>query len=118
MTDDMNLQEFQGGILNGITVGWGSLVFIFSSDVQIMAQCVFELTSSEGVKVGHGESPESSPVLFDCLNQRIVKSGMRDGSIMFLEFDDGKVLSFIPDNNGMESYVITTSSGIFPVMLS
>lgn len=116
MIDDMNLQEFQGAILNGVTVGVGSLVFNFSKNVNIVVQCEFVLTGGGHVRVGHGENPVSAPILFDCLNKRVIRSGMSDGSIMFLEFDDGNVISIIPEGNGLESYTISTSLGVFPVI--
>lgn len=37
---------------------------------------------------------------------------------MFLQFEYGQELRFIPDGNAMELYVITTRYGVFSVMLS
>lgn len=51
MIDDMNLQEFQGAVLNEVTVGVGSLAFIFSKNVNVVVQCEFVLTGGGHVRV-------------------------------------------------------------------
>ena len=113
--DDMNLREFQGAFLNGITVGKGSLVFIFSNGAQIVVQCAFEFTNGDFSGFGHGEDPASSIVLFDCLNQRVVSAEMRPELKMLINFDNASSISINAECDGLESYVISTSAGIFPV---
>lgn len=115
MIEIQNLDEFNGSILLGITVGVGSLVFGFSTNVQLIVQCRFELITKEHVESGHGEDPLSSPVLFSCLNKEVIRSSMGFDSVLRLEFDDGNVLKIVPEMGGVEPYVVSTSAGIFPV---
>lgn len=117
MITNEELKEFEQAILTGVTVGIGSLVLLFSSNVRIMLQCSFELRTKEHSETGHGEYPMSSMIIFPILNQNVESCSMLDGERLNLYFSNENSLQINPENNGLESYVITTSHGDYPVII-
>lgn len=115
ITND-ELQEFELSIFTGVTVGIGSLVLLFSSGVRIMIQCPFQCGKKDHFQTGHGENIATSNLLFSMLNQPVESCFMLDGEILNLSFVDKTSIQIIPENNGFESYVITTSHGDYPVI--
>lgn len=118
MIEDRDLAELCNTILTGVTVGVGSLVLLFSSGAQILLQCVFECTEGSIARSGHGENPNSSQILFGCLNHRVDVAVMDNNDVLILRFDDGMDLRIVPEQNGLESYVVTTRHGICPIVVS
>lgn len=115
ITND-ELREFEQAILTGVTVGIGSFVLLFSSNVRIMIQCSFELRTKEHSETGHGECPTSSMIIFPLLNQNIESCSMLDGERLNLYFSNENSLQILPERNGLESNVITTKNGDYPVI--
>jgi hypothetical protein len=52
------------------------------------------------------------------LNRRVKEAGLEKGEKLVVTFDDRKLLEIIPEENGLESYVLTTRYGICPVSIS
>lgn len=116
MITQNELNEFEQAFFTGVTVGVGSLVFLFSTGVTILVQCPFKCGKPGYLVDGHGESLMTSINLFSLLNQMVVSAGMIEGSTFKLVLSDESEIYIIPDNSGFESYVITTSQGPYPVI--
>ena len=112
---DRDLAEFYHTTLTGLTVGIGSLVLLFSSGAHVLLQCIFECNENGIVQSGHGEDVRSSPILFGFLNHRVINATLDIDLVLSLYFDDGKYLRIVPEENGLESYVVTTRYGICPI---
>jgi hypothetical protein len=110
------VKGFEGEFLTGVLVGKGSLV-LFLEEAQVIVQCPFEVASSAGVAIGHGEIPLTSTHLFELLNRRVAKAEMSEKKILQLTFENGLSLSVLPEKNGLESYVMTVGGEIYPVIL-
>ena len=116
MITQNELDEFNQAVFTGVTVGVGSLVFLFSTGVTILVQCPFQCSNAGNFLTGHGEDLMTSNYLFHFLNQRITHIEMLDRSILKLTFSNENEINIIPDASGLESYVITTSQGAYPVI--
>lgn len=117
MITDVELHEFEQSIFTGVTVGVGSLVLLFSSGARVMIQCPFQCWEKDRLLTGHGEDLSTSKFLFPLLNQVVRRCSVLDGEILSLFFDNEKYINIYPENNGFESYVITTSHGDYPVII-
>ena len=115
MIEEKDLDELRHAIFTGLTVGAGSLVLHFSTGAQILVQCTFEIRRSGEVQYGHGEHMDSSPQLFGLINRKVSAASFDSSSTLSLGFDGGEALSIIPEQNGFESFVLTTKHGICPV---
>ena len=118
MIEQRDLAEFKSAILTGVIVGIGSLVLIFDNSVSVLIQCPFACGDEGALKYGHGENLHSAVVLFELLNRRVKQAGLEKGEKVVIAFDDRKLLEIIPEENGLESYVLTTRHGICPVSIS
>lgn len=118
MIEDRDLAEFCDTIFSGVTVGIGSMVLLFVSGAQILVQCAFECTDADSSRLGHGEHASTSPILFDYLNHVVEAAEIDHESTLTLAFDYGMCLRIIPERNGLESYVVTTHRGSFPITVS
>lgn len=116
MITENELHEFEGAIFTGVTVGIGSLVLLFSSGTRILIQCPFRCEKKNSFHVGHGEDISTSNLLFSYLNQRVELCSLLDGEILKLFFGNESNIYIVPESNGFESYVITTSQGDYPVI--
>lgn len=116
MITDAELHEFEQSIFTGVTVGVGSLVLLFSSGARVMIQCPFQCGEKGHLHTGHGENLSTSNFLFPLLNQVVRSCSVVDGEILRLSFDNERYIQVLPENNGFESYVITTSHGDYPVI--
>ena len=116
MITPSELYEFRQSFLTGITVGVGSLIFLFSSGVSILIQCPFKYGTPDHLLDGHGENLMTSVNLFSFLNHQVVIAEMSENSVFRLVFSNENEICIIPDNSGFESYVITTSQGHYPVI--
>lgn len=117
MITENELEEITSSMFIGITVGVGSLVLLFSSGARVLVQCTFQCGKEGKKEMGHGEKIMTSVLLFPFLNKKIKQANMLDGSILKLVLSDDEEICIIPENNGFESYVITTSYGEYPVMI-
>ena len=118
MIEQRDLAEFKSAILTGVIVGIGSLVLIFDNSVSVLIQCPFACGDEGALKYGHGEHLHSAVVIFELLNRRVKEAGLEKGEKLVITFDDRKLLEIIPEENGLESYVLTTRHGICPVSIS
>lgn len=116
MITDAELHEFEQSIFIGVTVGVGSLVLLFSSGARVMVQCPFQGGEKEHLLIGHGEDLSTSNFLFPLLNQVVRRCSVLDGEILSISFDNERYIHIFPENNGFESYVITTRHGDYPVV--
>ena len=99
----------------GVMVGAGSLVLNFSNQATVLVQCPFEVFGGAAVSTGHGESPETSSLLFGFLNQTVTEASVGTSGLITLEFNAGLGVRITPDDSGFESYVFSTSGRVFPV---
>lgn len=116
MITNAELYEFEQSIFTGVTVGVGSLVLLFSSGARVTIQCPFQCGEKDHLHTGHGENLSTSNFLFPLLNHVVRKCSVIDGEILKLSFDNEIHIQVFPENNGFESYVITTSHGDYPVI--
>lgn len=116
--DEHDLAELRDTILTGLTVGIGSIVLLFASGAQILLQCVFQYGEAGALQSGHGEDIHSSHLLFTLLNHRVGNATIDANLVLTLRFDDGRFLKIVPEQNGLESYVVTTRHGICPIVAS
>lgn len=116
MITENELHEFEESIFTGITVGIGSLVLLFSSGARILIQCTFRCEEANCCHEGHGEVTATSNFLFSYLNQKVESCSLLCGGILKLFFGNEKNIYIVPEKNGFESYVITTSQGDYPVI--
>lgn len=115
MISDQVLSFFKSTSLVGVMVGVGSNVLNFNNGSSIILQCHFEVFSDGVVNYGHGEDFKTSVFLFCLLNKDVIDVVMEDRSFVFV-FDGGFWLKITPDFDGLESLVLTTKIGIFPVL--
>ncbi|EMJ5807208.1 TPA: hypothetical protein ACSW2U_002920 [Enterobacter roggenkampii] len=115
ITND-ELREFEQSVFTGIIVGVGSLVLLFSSGCRILIQCPFQCGGKKHLQNGHGENLATSVLLFPTLNQTVYSCSMLDDETLTLCFSNEDHIHIIPEKNGFESYVITTSRGDYPVI--
>lgn len=115
ITND-ELHQFEQSIFTGVTVGIGSLVLLFSTDCRIMIQCPFKCGKKEHLLEGHGEDVITSSLFFPILNHMVETCSLLEGEILHLSLSDGNCIYIYPEDNGFESYVITTSQGDYPVI--
>jgi hypothetical protein len=118
MIDCGDVKGFEDRILDGVLIGVGSLGLWFSDGAQVVVSCPLLLKEGEGVKIGHGEDPYSSSILFRCLNERVVRASICDHGILRLEFDRGASIEIIPERSGLESYVVIIGGEVIPVLLN
>lgn len=116
MITNAQLREFDKSIFTGVTVGVGSLVLLFSSGARVMLQCPFQCGEKDHLHSGHGEDLSTSVFLFPMLNQVVKSISVLTGEILSLSFENESYIHIFPDSNGLESYVITTSQGDYPVI--
>lgn len=116
MITNNELEEFERSVFTGVTVGIGSLVLLFSSGVRIMIQCPFHCGKKDHFQTGHGENIATSHLLFPLLNHEVESCSMQDDEMLHLSFADEIYIQIIPEKNGLESYVITTTHGDYPVI--
>lgn len=115
MISDRVLSFFKSTVFTGVTVGVGSNVLIFDNGSSIILSCPFEVFSGGKVNFGHGEDFGTSVFLFCLLNKSVVDVSM-DGRSFVFGFEDNFWLKITPDFDGLESLVLTTKIGIFPVL--
>lgn len=111
------LKEFECSVFTGVTVGMGSLVLLFSSGARVMIQCSFQCEKNNHIQEGHGENIESSNLLFAFLNHKVESCTLSDSEVLDLSFGKEGYIRVIPECNGFESYVMTTSKGDYPVIM-
>lgn len=116
--ESYDLRGFEAAVLNGVLVGVGSLVLLFSREAQVVVSCPFEVLTPEGWSVGHGEHPLTSIHLFGCLNYCVVSAEMCMGSILQISFENGQQVRILPEHDGLESYVMTVGGEIIPILLA
>lgn len=118
-TDLKHLQADSSGLISfalvGVLVGYGSLILHFGDGSSLLVQCAFEVYDDKNSHAGHGESAETSVFLFQLLNQHIVSVQVDMAGQMILDFGAGRGIRIIPDHSGLESYVLRTPRGVFPV---
>ena len=102
-------------ILVGVLVGSGSMVLHFSNGSSVLVQCSFETYSDETSHSGHGESPGTSGILFEYLNKDVVAVKVDTTGEMTFDFGASGRIRITPDGSGLESYVLRTAQGVFPV---
>ncbi|HVB17132.1 MAG TPA: hypothetical protein VNF04_11395 [Stellaceae bacterium] len=117
---DMNnlrkdLRNIEGSSLVGVLVGDGSMILNFSNNASILIQCAFETNDGEVVEGGHGEISQTAIYLFKFLNTRLDDVAVTEAGLITLGFGPDRRVRIIPDGSGLESYVLRTSSGVFPV---
>lgn len=118
MIDKTDVAEFKSTLLTGVTVGVGSQILVFANGANIMIQCPF-ICGSEGLMTQwHGEDPASAVILFDFLNGQVKDVLLEEEGSLLLTFGGQKFLRIIPEDNGLESYVVSTRLGVCPVMLA
>lgn len=115
ITND-ELHEFEQSVFTGVTIGIGSLVLLFSSGARVMLQCPFQCGEKEHLHTGHGEDITTSSLFFPFLNQKVESCSFLDGEVLKLFFCNKSFIHIIPEQNGFESYVITTSQGDYPII--
>lgn len=116
MITNYDVKEFEMSIFTGVTVGIGSLVLLFSSGARVMLQCPFSCEINDQFNTGHGEEITTSHYLFPFLNHEVKFCVMLNDDIFSLCFGENKCIQIIPEGNGFESYVISTSYGEHPVI--
>jgi hypothetical protein len=110
-----SLEGLKSSSLTGIMVGAGSMVLNFANQATVLVQCPFEAFDGAAVSAGHGETPETSALLFGLLNQTVTEASVGTSGLITLEFNGGLGVRIIPDGSGFESYVFGTSGRVFPV---
>lgn len=118
MIDKTDVAEFKSTLLTGVTVGVGSQILVFANGANIMIQCPFICGSEGQMTQGHGEDPASAVILFDFLNGQVKDVLLEEEGSLLLKFGGQKFLRIIPEDNGLESYVVSTRLGVCPVMLA
>src|SRR4051812_45145000 len=56
----------------GVLVGFGSMILHFSNGSSVLVQCVSEVFGGKVPRSGHGQSPETSVILFEYFNEHVV----------------------------------------------
>jgi hypothetical protein len=99
----------------GVLVGFGSMILHFSNGSSILVQCGFEVFDGKLSQSGHGQSPGTSVILFEFFNEHVVNVSVDLVGQMIFNFGTDREFRIIPDNLGLESYVLRTPKGVFPV---
>lgn len=99
----------------GVLVGVGSIVLNFTCGSRLLIQCPFEVYDGRNSSSGHGEALDTSPLLFGILNQPITDVRVGPQGETSWAFGAHKGIRVIPDNSGLESYVLSTSKDVFLV---
>jgi hypothetical protein len=117
--DFANLQVDSDGLATsafvGVLVGFGSMVLHFSNGSSVLVQCVFEVFDGKRLRSGHGQSPETSVMLFEFFNEDVIRVSVDAVGQMTFKFDADRWFRIVPDGSGLESYVLRTPTGVFPV---
>jgi hypothetical protein len=118
-TDQEQLQAHSNSLINsafvGVLVGHGSMILHFSDGSRVLVQCAFEVSDDKISHTGHGESAETSVLLFQLFNAHVVSIRVDTVGQMIFDFGAGRGIRRIPDGSGFESYVLSTPGGVFPV---
>jgi hypothetical protein len=101
--------------LVGVLVGFGSMILHFSNGSSVLVQCAFEVFGDKLSQSGRGESPGSSVILFEFLNEHVVSVSVDVVGQMTFNFGADRGFRIIPDDSGFESYVLRTPKGAFLV---
>ena len=104
-----------GSTFVGVLVGAGSMILHFSDGSSVLVQCTFETYENTISRTGHGESPGTSTILFEFLNEDVVGVSVDAVGQMTFDFGAGKGIRIIPDSAGLEAYVLRTPRGVLPV---
>jgi hypothetical protein len=99
----------------GVLVGHGSMILHFSDGSSVLMQCKFEVFDRKLSQFGHGESPGTSVILFEFFNEHVVGVSVDVVGQMTFSFGPERGFRIIPDGSGLESYVLRTPKGVFPV---
>jgi hypothetical protein len=99
----------------GVLVGSVSMILHFSNGSSMLVQCAFEVYDENVSQSGHGESPGTSVILFEFFNEPVVSVNVNVVGRMTFDFGAGRGFRIIPDRSGLESYVLRTPKGVFPV---
>jgi hypothetical protein len=99
----------------GVLVGFGSMILHFSNGSSILVQCGFEVFDGKLSQSGHGQSPGTSVILFEFFNEHVVNVSVDLVGQMIFNFGTDREFRIIPDNSGLESYVLRTPKGVLPV---
>jgi hypothetical protein len=118
-TDLENLQADSNNLTTsafvGVLVGFGSMILHFSNGSSVLVQCGFEVFDGKLLQSGHGASPGTSAILFDFFNEHVVSVSVNAVGQMIFNFSADRGFRIIPDGSGLESYVLRTPKGVFPV---
>lgn len=114
MIDSSDLNELSGTLFTGITVGVGSQILLFEKG-SILVQCKYECILADRILIGDGEDVDTALILFPFLNKRVLGVLLGPEGSLLLRFSNGGSVKLIPDDNGLESYVLNTRYGIVPV---
>lgn len=116
MITKLELNELTASIFTGITMGVGSLVLLFSSGASILVQCPFRCEKEACVQFGHGEDILTSTLLFPYLNIKVQFAKMLDGEMIKIFLLNGCKVIIMPEVNDLDSYVISTQYGDYPLI--
>jgi hypothetical protein len=118
-TDLENLQADSNSLTTsafvGVLVGLGSMILHFSNGSSVLVQCTFEVLDGRLSQSGHGQSPGTSLILFEFFNEHVVRVSVDVVGQMTFIFGAERGFRIIPDGSGLESYVLRTPKGVFPV---
>ncbi|WP_200286641.1 hypothetical protein [Pantoea ananatis] len=117
MITNNELCEFEQSLFTGVTVGIGSIILLFSSGGRVLIQCPFECEQKEHSHMGHGEAVLTSSFLFSFLNKKVELCGFLNDETLKISFGCEGCIYIYPERNGLESYVITTSQGDYPIVV-
>lgn len=115
MINDSDLAEMIPCALTGVTVGIGSQILLFGDIASVLIQCPFVCEMNGVYKWGHGEDAATSPLLFDFLNLDMEAFSIDNFGVFTITFSTKMILKVFPEKNGLESYVVSTRRGIFPI---
>lgn len=117
MISESDLVELRFAVLKGVTIEVGSHILVSGNGVTLLIQCPFKINSKSGQRWGHGEDVATAPLLFNYVNHKVGHAFMEEGEVLVLDFGGQGSLAIFPDLNGLESYVLTTKSGVSPVLV-
>jgi hypothetical protein len=110
-----NSKSLTASAFVGVLVGFRSMILHFSNGSSVLVQCGFEVFDGKLSQCGHGESPATSVILFEFFNEHVVNVSVDLVGQMIFNFGTDREFRIIPDNSGLESYVLRTPKGVFPV---
>jgi hypothetical protein len=111
----LHVSKLRGASLSGILIGQGSMIWHFTDRSSILVQCPFTVVDGAVIANGHGEKPRTSTILTEFLNGQITDVSVDERGLLALEFGQKRCIRIIPDGGGLESYVVNTVNGVFPV---